>query len=290
MLAFCSTVPIIARPMAEPEEQEQEQDHDVWIKMQAWVETHRKQIGMAFVAALIAGFGVYTNSFLQAQKRHDAESALLDLNRRPSAGGEVQATPASDYLKVSEEFAGTRVSERALLLAASALFTENKYDAAEKRFTQFLNEHVGSPHVNQARLGVASSLDAMNKFDEAVASYERLIAAAPGSSEASQAKIGTALIHEHQGQTDKALKLYDELIRAEPPTIWRGEASLRRGDLLKRHPQLTPSVTPLGGLPTIPTPLLLPGTNAAAKKVSNTNAAISNAVKAIIGTNSAPKK
>lgn len=280
---------MIARPMAEPEEKETEQDLDLWIQMQAWAETRRKQIGMGVVGALVVGFAVYTNSHLKARHFEKAESALISLARMPASGSEPKPVAASEYLKVSDEFAGTPASERALLLAAATLFEENKYDAAEKRFSEFLGTYPTSGHVNQARLGVAASQDAQNRYDDALGSYQRLIAAAAGSSEANQAKIAAALIHEQQGQADQALKLYDELIRVEPQLVWNGEASLRRAELLKRHPQLTPAPAAAAStLPATPTPLIVPDASAdPSQSLVVTNGSLTNALKAIIGTNTA---
>jgi tetratricopeptide (TPR) repeat protein len=275
--------------MAEPEEQEKEQDLDVWIKMQAWAETRRKQIGIGVVVALVAGFALYTNSHLQALHFNEAESALIALAQLPAAGGEPKPVAASEYLKVSDEYAGTPASERALLLAAASLFTENKYDAAEKRFSEFLGAYPASGHINQARLGVAASQDAQNRYEEALASYQRLIASAAGSSEANQAKIASALIHEQQGKPEQALKLYDELIRVEPQLVWNGEASLRRDELLKRHPQLTPAPDAAATLPAMPTPLIVPDASTdPSQSLVATNGSLTNALKAIIGTNTAP--
>lgn len=291
---------MIARPMAEPEEQEKEQDIDVWIQMQAWAETRRKQIGYGFLAALVVGFAIYTNSHMQAAHRSDAETALLALTPSPDPSGEIKPIAATDYLKVTEEFAGTPASERALLLAANSLFTENKYDAAQTRFSQFISEYPGSRHINSARLGVAASLDAQNKIDEALASYERLIAAGAGTSQANQAKIAVALLHEQKGQPDQALKLYDELIRVEPQVVWSSEASLRRAELLKKHPNLTPAPTAPAAtstLPSMPTPLLVPQSNAPASTnasitsgVTQAASSLTNALKAIVGSTNPPAK
>jgi len=285
LLAFCLAVPMIARPMAEPEAQEKEQDIDLWIRMQAWAETRRKQIGFGLAGVLVIGFAIYTNNHMQAAHRRDAETALLALTPAPDANGEIKPVAASEYLKITEEFAGTPASERALLLAAGTLFTENKYEAAEKRFKQFINEYPGSRHTDSARLGVAASQDAQNRIDQAIAGYERLIAASPGSSQANQAKIALALLHEQKGHPDQALKLYDELIRAEPQVVWSSEASLRRAELLKKHPNLTPSSPSTANdtgaaLPATPTPLLVPQSNAP----TATNAATTNTLTQAVNT------
>lgn len=269
-------IPTIARPMSEPEEQEKEQDLDLWIQLQTWAETRRKQIGIGSSVLLVVAFVLYTNDHLQAAKRRDAEAALFALNAAAKPSESPKPVAAADYLKVASEYAGTPTAERALLLAAGALFTENKYPEAEKRFQQFIADFPASPFVRQARLGVAASQDAQGNADAALAAYEQLIAAGAGTSEGNQAKLAAALLYDGKSQADKALKYYDELMRANPPVVWRQEAAMRREGLLKRHPQLTPAGN---AAPTLPTPLLVKtnapaGTNTVVKtnSTATTNA------------------
>ncbi len=269
--------------MAEPEEEEKEQDIDVWVQLQAWAETRRKQIGMGAGIALVVGFILYTNSYMQAAKHAEAEAALFGLEK-PAARGQAPASvKASEYLTVVDKFAGTPAAERALLLAAGALYEENKYPEAEKRFSQFLAEFPASTHAARARLGIAASKDAQNKYAEAIAAYEALGTSAAGSSEANQAKLAVALLYERDGKADQALRVYDELNRQNPPTVWSREASLRREELLQRNPTLVPAAT---AAPNAPGPLVRPahapgGTNI----ITFTNQPVTNAAPA---TNTAP--
>lgn len=229
--------------MAEPEEQEEkEQDIDLWLQMQTWAETRRKQLGVGVVVIIVVIFAVYTNNHLQAKNHADADAALMALNLPTSEPKEV---PATAYLKVAQEFSGTPAAERALLLAATALFTENKYSDAEARFGEFVTQFPNSRQVDTARLGVAASQDAQNKTEQAISSYELVISAGTraegiSSTEADQAKLAVALLYEQSGRPEKALSLYDEIIRSQQ-MFWRGEASIRREALLDRHPNLTAS-------------------------------------------------
>ncbi|MBL6765007.1 MAG: tetratricopeptide repeat protein [Verrucomicrobiae bacterium] len=258
--------------MSEPEEQQIEPHLDLWIQLQTWAETRRKQIGIGSAVLLAGAFAIYTNTHLQASKQRDAEAALFALNKLPAPGEDPKPVAAGEYLKVAGDYAGTRTAERALMLGAGALFTENKYPEAEKRFAEFIAAYPASPLVRQARLGIAACKDAQGSTEEALAAYEQLIASGAGTGEGNQAKLAASLIYDAKGEADKALKYYDELLRANPPVIWRQEAGMRREDLLKRHPQLTPS----GNTQTaaLPTPLLV-STNApkSTNSVATTNSA-----------------
>jgi len=268
--------------MAEPEEEEQEQDLDLWIQLQTWAETRRKQIGFGAGIALVVGFVLYTNSHMAEQKRVDAEAALFALNKVPAPGQEPKPVTAAEFLKVADDFSGTAAAERALMLAAGALYEENKYPEAEARFTQFVTKHPSSKHVAQARLGIAASQDAQNKYAEATAGYESLSTSAAGSSESNQAKLALALLYERDGKADQALKLYDELNRQNPPSMWSSESRLRREELLKRNPTLTPAPSPASA------PLVGPTAPQSTNIITFTNKPDTNAASTITATNSAP--
>lgn len=230
--------------MAEPEEQQKEPDIDLWIQMQAWAETRRKQIGTGFVVLLVVIFAFYTNSHLQASKRADADAALMALDLPDPAAREQKIVPAADYLKIAQEFSGTPAAERALLLAASALFTENKYPEAETRFNEFVAQYPNSRHIDSARYGIAASQDAQNKVDQAIGSYELVISSGTrgeglSTPESDQAKLAVALLYEQSDRASKALSYYDEIIRSPRSAYWQNEANMRRDALLKENPGLT---------------------------------------------------
>ncbi len=239
--------------MAEPENTEEKQESLVWLNFLGWLDSHKKEMGFAGIGVLVLIFAIYTQEHLQAQKEANANAAIFVLNQ-PTGNAEPLKVAAAEYLRIAQQYQGTTVAERAMLLAAGQLFSENKYPEAKTRFEEFITRYPTSEKIPVARLGIAACLDAQNQIDPAISGYEQVITAHPGVSEANQAKIAVSLLYEAKGQPDKALKYYDELMRANPPTIWRSEASMRREELLSRNPQLTPVGS--GGLPTIPTPLI----------------------------------
>lgn len=261
---------MIAAPMAEADKQETPPPESLaWLNMLGWLDTHRRQLGYAGLALLALLFLLYANDHLQKQKRSNADAALFTLSRPPAGSTAPPKTPAAEYLKIATEYRGTPGGERAALLAAGTLFSENKYPEAKTRFDEFITQYPTSPSLVTARLGSAASLDAQNQVDPAIAAYEQLITAYPTSPEASQAKIAVALLYETKGAADKALKYYDELLRANPPSVWGAEATMRREELLKKHPQLTPETKAALTVPSIPTPLLVPPATSNAAPVTN---------------------
>ncbi len=256
--------------MAEPENTEEKHESLVWLNLLGWLDTHKTETGFAGLGLLVIIFAVYTQDHLQARKEANANAAIFVLNQPRGDGAEIKVA-ATEYLKIAQQYQSTSVAERAMLLAAGQLFSENKYPEAKTRFEEFMSKYPTSDKTAVARLGVAACLDAQNQIDPAISGYEQIITSHPGVSEANQAKIAVSLLYESKRQPDKALKYYDELIRANPPTIWRTEASMRREELLSRNPQLTPGSP--AALPAIPTPLInltnaapSPNTNPAARK------------------------
>lgn len=227
--------------MAEPEQEEnnEPEELELWLQLQAWAEKRKRELRLGGIGLVVAIFVGYTATHLASRKEAQANAALFSLEKF----SETERAGAGDYLKVATDYNGTSAAERALYLGAGVLFDENKYPEAQQRFEEYVRQYPESPWANGARYGVAAALDAQNKTAEALAAYEALITQAVGSTEANLAKLSAALIHEQQGKPEQALKYYDELIRAgeAEAATWAPEARVRKEDLLRKFPQITPA-------------------------------------------------
>jgi predicted negative regulator of RcsB-dependent stress response len=231
----------------------------------AWLEANKKGVIAGLIAAIVIGFGVYIYSYNADQKELAASDALLKL--RTSVGGvDVTNPPApAEYLRVAEAYPGTSAAERAVLLAASALFTQGKYADAQTEFTKFLRDRPQSPFAASAAYGVAASEEAQGKADEALTGYQNLSVRYPNSSVLEDAKLATARLYEAKKQPEQALRVYDELLKSPGMGSASSEAMMRKEDLLARHPELAKTNAP----PAAPT-VVVPATNA---PVASTNSA-----------------
>lgn len=203
----------------------------------AWLEIHRKQLMLGFVALIAVFAVVYLWRQLSAQREMAGNAALLALRSRPSQPE--TAPKASDFLKVAEEHAASSAAVRARLLAASAYFTENRYAEAQAEFARVLESEGSGVIAAQAAFGVAASLDAQDKQDEAIAKYQEVISRFPDDSVALQARLGLARLHESRKQPDTALRFYDEVLREREPGAAVQAATQAREELLRRHPELS---------------------------------------------------
>ncbi|HOW66066.1 MAG TPA: tetratricopeptide repeat protein [Candidatus Paceibacterota bacterium] len=235
----------------------------------AWLETNKKKliVGAVVVAAISLVF-----SFVryQARERESAANAALFKLGLPLRQDEMAPKPnASGYLKVASDYASTQTGQRAFLMGAGQLFSENNYAGALEQFRKFLSAHGSSPLASVASMGVAACLDAQDKVEEAVKAYQEVISRYSAEPVANQARMALARIHESKKQPEQALKLYDEVSRADSLSFWRNEISERRGNLLKEYPHLAPTnqVKPQAAAPAL-TP-----TNAARTSAPATNAA-----------------
>src|SRR5439155_20592797 len=122
---------------------------------------------------------------------------------------------AQAFLKVARDFEGTKAAGRALLEAASLLYSEGAYTNAEAQFRRFLTEYPDSPFLPQGMLGLASTLDAEGRTTDASAKYEELRRRFPNDSVIDETKLALARLYERQNPAE-AYKLYNELVNAGP--------------------------------------------------------------------------
>jgi predicted negative regulator of RcsB-dependent stress response len=243
---------------------------DKFYEVLAWLEVNKQRLIVGASVALVVGFGIYTYRWKLQQTELAASDALLRL--RPAAGStEAPSAPkTAEYMKVAQEFSGTSAGQRALFLAAGALFADKKYAEAQAQFERFARENSGSPLAADAAFGAAAALDAQDKATEALAAYQSVLTRFPDAAVGGQVKLAMARINESKNQPAQALKLYDELTRATSLSAWSSEAAQKRELLLARNPELAAEAAKAAAAKVTVTPL---ATNAL-------KAAVAGAVKA----------
>jgi Uncharacterized protein conserved in bacteria len=162
---------------------------------------------------------------------------------------------ADSYLQVAGKYQSTAAASRATLLAATASFTEGKYDQALAEFQKYAREQSGGPYAAQAMLGIASTLEAQGKTDQALESYANLVERYPNSPVLAQAKFSLARLREAKGDLAKALALYEDLGRDQFTSIG-SEAGMRAEEIKQKNPALAAKTQSK-------IPVLAPATNAA---------------------------
>ncbi len=217
----------------------------------AWLELNRKRVitGIVLVLAVIVAGYIFFWSRHQAEI--NANDALLALKPSTSASEDQKAAAAADFLRVAEAHSSSSVADRALLLAAGDLYREGRYAEAQTQFQKALDQDRSSALAPVAALGVAASLDAQNKVDEALAAYQAVVARYGEAPASARAKFAMALIHEGRNEPREALRIYDELTTSRKMGRASMEASIKRENLLKLHPELAPTNTTSVVLPPI---------------------------------------
>jgi TolA-binding protein len=266
-------------------DQQQHKQDDGMIAFLAWLEAdngrNKKRLAVGAVALIVVAFGFYVYNYMGEQKELNASAALIELRPPPITASNTNEipVPASAYLKVAEQHAGTAAAERAILLAAGALFTEGKYSDAQAQFERLRKEHPGSKWAPDAAFGVAASLESQGKRDEALTAYKNVVNGYGSSSVAGEAHMALGRIYEAKNQPAEARNEYDSVARSGMSSMRAQEAFMARNQLLKKHPELDSLTNSL--------PVVFPsGTNKPAPVVAATNAtAITN--KSASATNSA---
>lgn len=209
---------------------------DPMLNVLAWVEVNRSRL-VAGLVAFIALVGVgYLWRHLAAEREAAANAALLSVRAKPNQPD--SAPKPAEYIAVAEKHSSSGVADRARLIAAGALFTDNKYAEAQAQFEKVLASVGSGPLAAQAEFGIAASLDALDKADAALAKYQEVISKYPDDSAAGQARFALARLQEARKQPEAALRLYDELLRDKEAGPFSQQASVQRDELIRRNPQL----------------------------------------------------
>ncbi len=214
------------------------------LNFMAWLKTHLKQViqwaGIIIVVACLLGYFVYNRS----QREVRASEALADI-RTPSNPS--QPTPpdqAQAFVKVANEYPGTKAAARALLDAGGAFFVQGNYVESQKQFDRVLKDYPESPWRAEAQLGIGADLEALGKTNDAAAKYDEVRKNATAAV-ADEAKLNLARLYEAQGRQVEAVKMYDELVKAYPYSGLGAEAGMRMEDLTNRVPALATNLVPL---------------------------------------------
>lgn len=214
----------------------------IFDKLWMWGETHKKQLLVGTVIALVVGLAIAFWFVHQGQEQIDANSALAKLVSR-AASPNTPPPSADNLLKVGADYSGTDAGQRALLLGASELFAEGKYDDAHAQFQRFLQQYSDSPFAGEAALGAAACLDAQGRAQDAIDAYrgvaDRYL---QNWNIGPQAKLALARLLVAQGKLQDARGELMDLAnpRSFPPEI-TGEANMRLRELFAAHPELMPA-------------------------------------------------
>jgi len=207
---------------------------DVVFRLMPWFEANRKRLayGAGLVAVAVFIFSYY--SYRQNQTEIAAGQALTQVLVSTSGSGLADAC-----LKVAADYSGTLAAQRALLAAATTLFTSGKYADAQTQFQKFLDTYPDNFFTPQATLGLAASLDAQGKGEAAYVAYQRAAGQAADESVVAAAKLALGRIDEAQGKLADALKIYTEVARTFPNTSTGMEAGRRAMELKVKSPAAT---------------------------------------------------
>ncbi len=208
--------------------------YELW----AWAELNRQKLAILAVALTVIGGAVYVYRYLAAEKEMAANQAILELRPTPSASTNPPALSPSAFLKVAADYPGTGAAERALLLAAGAMFSEGRYGEAQTRFEKFAHDYPESIWASSAAYGVASCLEAQNKRDEALTAYQNVVARYANDFIVTDTKFALARLFEAQKQPDPALKIYEEISRPAAKNPRASDALMRKEHLVKQYPEL----------------------------------------------------
>jgi len=192
-------------------------------------------LGAAVAAVIVAG-----SSYFRGQKRQADEDAGRMLGSgRPE---QLEALVA--------QHAKTPSAPVALLALARLDFHNGKYDAAEKRYADFVAKHPEHAFREAAEINRAQCIEALGRVEDALKAYDAVVARKSGTLVDSGARLGRARCLEQLGKYEDARAAYEEILAADPEGPWSGaaEAALKTIDQKKRAAKVAVNV----GLPAPP--------------------------------------
>jgi outer membrane protein assembly factor BamD (BamD/ComL family) len=210
-----------------------------------WYETYKRQLGIGLAILAVAALVVWFIVWRQEQKQIDAGTALSHVvasHLEGTAGAHGDAAAA--YLKVARDYPNSVSGARAMLLAGTSLFADQKYADAQAQFERFSREYPGSPFMGEALFGVASCLEAEGKTDQAANAYKDLTTRRPNESFIPQARFALARLYESQNKLEQARDLYQDIERSAPFTSIGNESGVRLEELIAKNPSLAPAPPP----------------------------------------------
>ena len=235
------------------------------LQLLSWLEKNKKRVSLIGGAVLVGGGLIGGIIYYQSQREARASEALSDVRQPSNPNTPVPADTVQACLKVAKDFEGTSAAGRALLDAASILFTQGNYTDSEARYKQFLSGYPDSPFLPQGMLGLAYALDAQGRTADATAKYEELRRRFPNDSVIDETKLALARLYGVKQNPAEAYKLYNEIVSAGGQQSGiASEAGMRVADLMEKYPDLAktnaptpPTMTPAPGVAkTAPTNLL----------------------------------
>jgi TolA-binding protein len=209
----------------------------------AWLEKNRNKLLGGLGAAIVIGVAVAAAQNSARKAEIAAANDLAALGAQLDDEGERMEPKAAEYLAVRDEHPGSGAAERALILAAGALFAEGDFDGATTRFNEYLASYPEGIHIPTARLGKAACADAKGEAEQALAEYKTVAESFPNDPVAEQAKLARAHLLESTGKPDEALRIYDQMIASVTGGAFTSDAHQKRAKLLELHPELEPKET-----------------------------------------------
>jgi TolA-binding protein len=213
---------------------------DVVFRLIPWFEANWKRFAYGAGLVLFAVFIFSFYSYRQNQTEIAAGQALTQVLAAGASGGQADAC-----LKIAADYSGTQAGQRALLEAATTLFTAGKYADAQTQFEKFLDTYPDNFFTPQATLGLAASLDAQGKGEAAFSAYQKAAGQTADQSVVAAAKFALGRIDEAQGKFADAAKIFTDVARTFPNSSTGMEAG-RLAMELKAKIQAAAAPAPVG--------------------------------------------
>jgi len=224
---------------------------DQALRLMAWLEVNWRRAAGMLAAIIVVGVVVAFFVWSGNEKERKASGALSSLLITTNA------VPSAQLLAFAREQEGSGAAVRATLLAATALFNENRYQEAQAQFEAFLGMAPPDSLIPEARYGIASCKEAQGLVEAAIVDYQAIVENPASGNVVPQARFELGRLYQDQGKLDLARTQFELLARDRGSSL-AAEAVMRLQTLPRPEP-----VAPLSPTtPIIKIPSAAPASNA----------------------------
>jgi predicted negative regulator of RcsB-dependent stress response len=194
----------------------------------AWVRQHARSVGIAALAIVVLGGGLWLYQYATVQQALHADQQLMQPERSLGAGNIPLAQ--NDLKQLIQRYKGTAAATQASMLLAQTYFDQKKQGDGIAVLEKVPRGGASAPFAPAVEALIGVGYSDQGKYREAAAHYLTASTLTPYAGTRGQYKVNAARALTYAGDTAQAVAVWTELAKDESSPL-SAEAHLRLGEL-----------------------------------------------------------
>jgi predicted negative regulator of RcsB-dependent stress response len=194
----------------------------------AWVRQHAKSVGIAVLAVVVLGGGLWLYQYATVQQALRADEQLMQPERSLGAGNIPLAQ--NDLKQLIQRYKGTAAATQASMLLAQTYYDQKKQADGIAILEKVPRGGVSAPFAPAVESLIGVGYSDEGKYREAAAHYVTASTLTPYAGVRGQYKANAARALTNAGDTTQAVAMWTALAQDETSPL-AAEAHLRLGEL-----------------------------------------------------------